>query len=101
MTKKKNFEASWNALVYRVKSNMPSKKITDVELMSELGYSPPNWKVWKSKFIEKAMITEFLDDQEKRKNVYHVIEYNKKKKVWSYLEFIQEESDSITQELFS
>ena len=52
----------------------------DVILMLRLGFSPPSWKIWKSKLAEMFSINTFskLDS----KTVRIKIEYSKKEKLW-------------------
>jgi len=56
----------------------------DVILMLRLGFSPPSWKIWKSKLAEMFSINTFskLDS----KTVRIKIEYSKKEKLWRVIE---------------
>ncbi len=90
MTKKLNFEFKWGRLIEKIK-NSEVQKVYDVDLMEELGFSPTSWKVWKPKFIEKAIITKFTDKMDDDRDEYHIINYDKKKKIWSYPKYSEEE----------
>ncbi len=66
-----------------VVKNYPGR-IPDVRVMEELGFTPPSWKNWKPKFIEKADLDQmkYLND-DKTKMTYYRISYDKKERMWS------------------
>ncbi|MBC8515618.1 MAG: hypothetical protein H8D31_00025 [Nitrosopumilus sp.] len=87
MTKKIDFEEKWNKLAHIIHESS-RKKVLDVILMSELGFSPSSWKVWKPKFIEKASckVIPILDENQENIVSTAMVEYNKKKKWWEFNE---------------
>ncbi len=102
MTKKLDFEQKWKKLTQIIHESSRSK-VLDVLLMSELGFSPASWKVWKPKFIEQARIKYISLWDEKRENIvsYCMIEYNKKKKWWELKEYDEDQIGSKLNESFS
>jgi len=58
----------------------------DVILMLRLGFSPPSWKIWKSKLAEMFSIKTFSKLGDDSGTVRIKMEYNKKEKLWSVIE---------------
>jgi hypothetical protein len=102
MTKRIDFEKKWNELVIIIHGTL-RKKVLDVNLMTELGFSPTSWKVWKPKFIEKSNSKIIPLYDENRENVVSnaMIEYNRKKKWWEFNELDDQEIDRKISQVFS
>lgn len=82
MTYKKDFKSIWSQLNDILKEET---FILDVDLMIKLRFSPPSWKVWKSKFLEYARTrTIYHHNFKTDKRKYYQILYNKKRKEWSW-----------------
>ena len=66
--------------------------ISDVDLMIKLDFTPPSWKVWKSKLVEK--LSDYIMDNLCSENINSKVKitYNKKKKLWKSTEFIDEDN---------
>jgi len=65
-------------------------KMLDVDLMIRLDFTPPSWKVWKPKLIQK--LTNFpLPKTEAESGDYTKvrIKYHKKEDVWESEEFLE------------
>jgi hypothetical protein len=57
--------------------------LPDVLLMEKLNFTPSNWKVWKSKLIEKFSLCTYTTISEGTDNeIEYKIIYNKKEKMW-------------------
>ena len=71
--------------------------------MTELGFSPSSWKVWKPKFIEKASskIIPIWDENQENVVSTAMIEYNKKKKWWEFNEYDDKQIESKINKVFS
>ena len=81
MTRKLDFKWKWDNLIQYVHDS-ESQEISDVDLMIKLKFSPPSWKVWKPKFIEKAGCTKLKFTKQDRMVEEVKISYNKKRKLW-------------------
>ena len=81
MTRKLDFKWKWDTLIQYVRDS-ESQVISDVDLMIKLKFSPPSWKVWKPKFIEKAVCTKLKLTKQDRTVEEIKINYNKKSKLW-------------------
>jgi len=90
MTQKKHFSYIWDRLAHIVKDQ---NKIGDANLMMELDFSPPSWKVWKSKFIEKSNCTVFTIKTQDETMTNHRIIYHKKAKIWTWNNFLANTSN--------
>ena len=94
MTRAKNFNVIWKNLI-NILENTEDFTLPDVTVMSELGFSPSSWKVWKPKLIEKGKVALLSKNKEN-----FMAEYYKKKKIWSIrrfsLEEIEEKREAIT-----
>lgn len=81
----------WSKLVGYLARNDVGTIIRDVNMMSELGFTPPSWKTWKPKLIEKASCTNYdrvverwneaTSTNEKIREIF-IIVYDKKRKGW-------------------
>ncbi len=81
MTRKMDFTKKWNELMIQLQKNEDG--MYDVELMEELGFTPPSWKVWKPQFVLKANTTEWhTGDPTKDDYKEWKIMYYKRKKHW-------------------
>jgi len=90
MVREKNFKNLWEKLVEII---FVYGKIPDFRLMEQLGFSPPSWKEWKQKFIEKATYEKYpLERQhlETQELVEFNIQYVKKEKMWYKIDFEKE-----------
>jgi len=87
MSRKLDFGFQWDRLKKILYAAHPNS-VSDVEIMERLRFSPPSWKVWKPKFVEKANTTVFkqVDDKTFKKIIYK-IEYSKKRKNWFFYVF--------------
>lgn len=57
--------------------------LADVLLMEKLNFTPSNWKVWKSKLIEKfSCYTYTKKGEETDEEIKYEIIYDKKEKMW-------------------
>lgn len=66
-------------------------RIFDVDLMIALKFSPPSWKVWKPKLVEKLNnYTIPKTDREKDDETKVKFTYNKKQKLWEAIEFLEQ-----------
>ena len=97
MTKKLDFQEKWDKLV-EILLDSWQYRVLDVELMSNLDFTPTSWKVWKPKFIEKSKIMEISLNQ---KEYDCLIEYNRKKKIWKIKKYDFEELYEKTKEPYS
>ena len=102
MTKKIDFEQKWNELVRIIHESL-RKKVLDVNLMTELGFSPTSWKVWKPKFIEKSnsKIIPLWDENNEDVVSNAMIEYNRKKKWWEFHELNEQDIDGKISQVYS
>lgn len=100
MTKKLNFQQKWEKLVEIILDSW-SGKLLDVELMSSLDFSPTSWKVWKPKFIEKSRIMEIPLTRNGETKREGLIEYDKKKKLWTIKMYDFEKIYDKTRESYS
>jgi len=82
MTAKKDFEH----LLKYLKTIVRDKKdgILDVDLMERMGFTPPSWKTWKSKFIEKLNNYDYWykDSKTDETKKWFRFRYLKKEKTW-------------------
>ena len=84
MTEKKSFSKNWDYLVSVVFDNGP---VPDVLLMLELKFTPPSWKIWKSKFLERSKYGTYTKKRyPSNKEVTFSIIYDKKSKMWDFEE---------------
>ena len=66
------------------------KILLDVDLMMALGFTPPTWKVWKPKLIQKLTnYTREKMDAEIDDHTQIRINYFKKEDVWESEEFLE------------
>lgn len=66
------------------------KTVLDVDLMIRLGFTPPTWKVWKPKIIQKLMnFTLGKTEAEKGDYTRVRINYSKKEDTWKSEEFLE------------
>jgi hypothetical protein len=81
----------WSNLVERIAKKDVGDIIPDFSMMSHLGFTPPSWKTWKSKLIEKASWTNYDRIVERRIETsstnekileIFIIVYDKKRKAW-------------------
>jgi len=87
MTRKLDFSLMWQKLL-RIVDEAHPRFVQDVEIMEKLGFSPPSWKIWKPKLVEKADTTIFKNiDDETFKKIIYKIEYSKKRKNWFFYVF--------------
>ena len=58
-------------------------EMPDVILMEKLHFTPPNWKIWKPKLIEKFSVVKYTGTgDESKKEIQYQILYSKKTKTW-------------------
>ena len=56
----------------------------DVTLMEKLNFTPPNWKIWKPKLIEKFSLGKYTATvRESGKEIQYQVMYSKKTKTWN------------------
>jgi len=56
----------------------------DVTLMEKLNFTPPSWKIWKPKLIEKFSLGKYDGTiKESGKKIQYQITYNKRAKTWN------------------
>jgi len=66
------------------------KTVLDVDLMIRLGFTPPTWKVWKPKLIQKLTnFTSSKTEAEKGDYTRVRINYFKKEDTWKSEEFLE------------
>ncbi len=59
------------------------EEVPDVILMEELNFTPPSWKMWKPKLIEKLSLYNYTrTDKNTGMVIEYRITYNKKEKMW-------------------
>ena len=81
-----DFTKIWNELMVQLQKNEDG--MYDYELMEELGFTPPSWKVWKPKFIQKSQIKEYYTGDITKKDEpdsdykQWEIKYYKRRKFW-------------------
>jgi hypothetical protein len=65
--------------------------LLDVDLMIRLDFSPPSWKIWKPKIIEKLTSVNLrkISEEEGNKN-WIKITYDKKSTLWKASELIEQ-----------
>ncbi len=82
MTRKLDFDLKWTRLKETVERNH-LLGIPDVAIMEKLGFTPPSWKNWKPKLIEKANTTQMnYYDHKNNNQILYRISYNKKGRRW-------------------
>jgi len=78
MAERKSFVFLFEAL-YRNLLESKDNKLTDVDAMIKLGFSPPSWKVWKPQLINYGESTPMTDENE---SCEHYVKYKKQDKNW-------------------
>ena len=81
MVRTRNFGRMWKKLCEKVTASA-YMTVADVTLMEYLELSPPSWKVWKPKLIEKSRIYLYIDYEDNIPTHFH-ISYDKRNKTWT------------------
>ena len=62
---------------------LKEEEMADVLLMNELNFTPPSWKIWKSKLIEWFAVNVYaITNNETNLVTSYKIIYDKKEKKW-------------------
>ena len=77
-----DFTKKMSELIIQLEKN-DYEGMYDVDLMEELGFTPPSWKVWKPQLVLKAKTTEWKTGEPLEDNYEEwKIMYYKRKKHW-------------------
>jgi len=85
MVERKSFVRLFDSLCNNL-LKAKEKKMSDAEVMINLGFSPPSWKVWKQQFINYGEAKP-VTNEDNESNQYYV-KYQKQEKKW-YLESME------------
>lgn len=59
------------------------KRIHDVLVMAELGFTPDNWRHWRSDIVKLFQIVSYQKEDSEDKNSKETVVYDKKLKLWT------------------
>lgn len=86
MRQKRDFRFHWDRLCDIVRRE---GEIGDAFLMMELGFTPPVWKLWKSKFREISETTVVKGRDYSGVNYHGGIAYNEDQKLWRWVPILE------------